>query len=129
MPLGSSLPFTLLCRRREEIALAADRDEHTRCVGAVPELFPQASDLHVDRASRYCLRIDAPDARENLVARDDATRVAGEIAEQVTFALGQGFSRSVVEPDFAAAEVGDAPRHAHRQAFTRPFGRTAQDGF
>jgi hypothetical protein len=71
-------------------------------------------------------RADTPDAREQLLARDDAARVRGQVAEQLGPAL-RAPARAVGEDDLLALEVHAALAGAGAHV-ARPLRRAAEHG-
>ena len=112
----------------EHVALAADRQHDSRAVRVVAQLLAQPGDVHVDRPGRDPRRVQAPDPRQQLVARDGPAGVAGEVVEQLPLALRELAPLAVVEPDLVPLQVGQAavegePPDGRRSLRRRASGR------
>src|SRR5205085_10305414 len=115
--------------RGEAVAAAANGEQHARSIGVVVQLLAQTGDVHVDGPRGHVARVHAPDVGENLVTRDHAAAVYGQIAQQLDFLLRELRPLPAVQANFAGPQVGDAAGETNLADVEWALRRAAQDGF
>ena len=98
----------------ESITLAPHCLDNVRLRRVGPQLIAQAGNVHVDGAGFHLLRLDMPDACEQLVPGDSAIGVGSQVQQKIDFALGQVGGGAVVESYLTPLEIGQLIRSFSR---------------